>query len=266
MESLLRAMEPAWSCTDVVVLDFTDCTFISAHGVAVLVTLKLQRDLKGLVTRVSWETIRDRIGKQLGRWNVAPLFGGPDHPWTDNAIPLFLASDNRPETTVGYVQKWIVGHSAMPSMTTDLAKATCKAFCEIVGNIFRHADSPVGGLAMGQVYPKVKEFQICIWDGGIGLVRRVQDAGHGLDSSPAAIEWALQQGHSTAATGPAGLGLYLLREFVKVNGGIFRIYANGGCYSERAGLPMRNAMIVGFPGTLIELKLKIRGDITYCLE
>jgi hypothetical protein len=266
IEGLLGAIEPAWHLPDEVVLDFGGCKFISAHGVAVLVTLKLQRDRVGWPTRIDWDTLRPPVAKQFGRWRVSPLFGGELHPWTDNAIPLLHLSQRDPAAMGGYVQQWIVGHRDMPAMTTGLAKVTAQAFCEVFGNIFRHADSAVGGIAIGQVYPNVKEFQVCICDGGVGLVERVQRAGYGRESAPAAIGWAMQEGHSTAPGGqPGGLGLFWLRRIVQVNGGNFRTYANAGFYSEYGGRPFGTTMAARLPGTLTEIRLKVRDDMTYTL-
>ncbi len=264
IDGLVGAIAPAWSLADELVFDFRGCTFISAHGVAVLVTLKLQRDRMGWPTRINWDTLRPAVAKQFGRWKVSPLFGGQEHPWIDNAIPLLHLPGRAPAAMGGYVQQQIIGHPDMLSMTTGLARVTASAFCEVFGNIFRHAESAVGGIAIGQVYPNVKEFQVCICDGGVGLVERVQRAGFGRESAPAAIHWAMQEGHSTAPGGqPGGLGLFWLRRIVQANGGNFRTYANGGFYSEYAGRPYGAAMTARLPGTLIEIRLKVRDDVTY---
>lgn len=104
-------------------------------------------------------------------------------------------------------------------------------------------------------------------DAGLGLVQRVQTRGFAKNSPAEAIEWALQRGNSTSLDPhPHGLGLYLLREFIKVNGGDFRIYANNGHYGEDSGTPSRQVLQAALPGTLIELRFMIRDDVTYALS
>ena len=52
----------------------------------------------------------------------------------------------------------------MPTMTPELVKKTNTSLCELFTNIFEHAESPCGGLAIGQYYPNVKQVQFCVCD------------------------------------------------------------------------------------------------------
>jgi anti-sigma regulatory factor (Ser/Thr protein kinase) len=156
----------------------------------------------------------------------------------------------------------------MPAMTPQLAKEVQRSLCELFANIFVHANSPCGGLAIGQFYPKKRQIQICVCDGGIGIVRRVQDAGYGMSSPGEALAWALEEGTTTrsdASGPPGGLGLFLLREFVKLNGGALRVVANNGYLCLEAGRPNPQSLPVEFPGTLFQVKLNIRDDVVYTI-
>jgi anti-sigma regulatory factor (Ser/Thr protein kinase) len=188
-------------------------------------------------------------------------------PGPHSTIPIHHQDEHDPKKLIGYVREQIIEHPDMPRMTEELAKETRKALSEVFSNIFRHAESHIGGLALGQVYPNKKQFQLCVCDAGLGLVNRVQGAGHGRSSPTDAIRWALEKGNSTwTGPEPPGLGLYLLREFVKVNGGVFRIYANQGWYEEDSGRPQEGTLSAPFPGTLVELRLNVRHDVRYGLE
>jgi hypothetical protein len=152
-------------------------------------------------------------------------------------------------------------------MSGGLAREVRRSLCELFTNIFLHADSLFGGIALGQYYPLKKQVQICVCDGGVGMVNKVQKAGFATATPCDAIQWALAYGHSTLPNGrPGGLGLFLLREFVKKNGGSFRIYANTGFFREEAGIPEASELAAAFPGTLIELRLNLRDDVGYCLR
>lgn len=266
VNALLAAIEPNWASPEQVVLDFSDCAFISAEGVAVLAAQKIHRDREGYSTTIDWASVTSDIRNQFGRWRIASLFGSQDPPWTGNAIPLLHQPVPVPQSLIDYVARWIVAGENMPKMTASLAKEIRRTLCELFGNVFRHAESPIGGIAIGQLYPHKKEVQICICDAGVGMVQRVQSHGHARNSPVEAIQWALERGHSTwRGKEPPGLGLYTLREFIKVNGGVFRIYANNACYSELAGSSSGYCLRAALPGTLIDLRLQVRDDVTYTL-
>lgn len=206
------------------------------------------------------------LQKQLGKWNVASVLGGEDVPWIDNCVPLLHQPHEAPAASVRFVDDWILGRSAMPQMTDPLANVTRKSICEVLGNVFFHAESPIGAIAIGQIYPQRKMFQICVCDSGIGLVRRVKESGRNEFSPTDAIRWSLESGNSTmSGSTPHGLGLFVLREFIKVNGGVFRIYANNGCFNESSGVSGDRVMSSTLPGTLVDFRFNVRDDVTYTL-
>jgi len=263
---LLHALAPLWANVPAVLLDLTNCRFLNAEGAAVLAALVLHRRTWGGITQIDWETTSYDVKRQLGRWRLTRLFEREDFPWTDdNAIPLLHQERLDGEAVIEYIHAVIRAGDNMPAMTHDLQKELNKALCELFVNVFEHADSPCGGLAIGQYYPIKKQVQFCVCDVGAGLVRRVQAAGYGLDCCGDAIRWALGEGHSTKA-GPNGLGLYLLQEFVRANGGLLRIIANSGHYQQNAMHNIAETLGAAFPGTLIQLGLLIRAGEVYTIR
>ena len=75
----------------------------------------------------------------------------------------------------------------------------------------------------------------------------------------------LEEGNSTKNS-PGGLGLYLLREFVKSNGGSLRILANTGYYTQNGTKTTARSLNVSYPGTLIQVGLLIRPDEVYTIN
>ena len=88
-----------------------------------------------------------------------------------------------------------------------------------------------------------------------------------IGSDEKAIEWALRRGTSTLASESVsrGLGLYLLRKFLEVNEGDFRIYSNLGSVQEIAGKQHLQKLEYPIEGTLIDLRINIRNDLKYIL-
>ncbi|MGA7497366.1 MAG: hypothetical protein WBX00_11615 [Isosphaeraceae bacterium] len=196
---------------------------------------------------------------------MTELFGRENFPWTDNAIPLLHQEWLDGPSVIEYIGTVIRAGENMPAMTPYLQMEINKALCELFVNIFEHASSPCGGLAIGQYYPIKKQVQFCVCDVGVGLVRKVQSAGFGLNCCGDAIRWALQEGNSTKQ-GPNGLGLYLLQDFVRVNGGCLRILANTGHYHQKEAHTIAESLGVSFPGTLIQLGLLIRSGEVYTIR
>jgi hypothetical protein len=266
--NFLTALSPYWLDASDVVLDLGRCGFLSADGSAVLAAFVLSRQSWGGATQLDLETVRPNLRKQLGRWRLTELFGLSNFPWTDNAIPLFHQTQLDSKGLSRYFCTHLQSGQNMPSMSESLAREVHRSLLELFQNIFLHAESPCGGWVIGQYYPIVKHFQFCVCDSGVGIVDRVTGAGKVSGASGDAISWALKRGTTTRPTsqGPGGLGLYLLKEFVKLNGGSLRILANDAYYSAGGGAPVVDTPPIGFPGTLFQIRLIVRDDVHYTFK
>ena len=265
MIRFLTPLAESWNDRSRVILDLSACIFLNAEGAAILAAFALHRQEWGGRTAIDWDTTSPGLRRQLGRWRVSGLFGQANFPWTDNAIPLLHQRELDGEAVEDYISTVIRAGANMPAMTPVLVKETNRALCELFVNIFEHAESPCGGLAIGQYYPHVKQVQICVCDLGLGIAEKVQRAGYAPECCGSAIRWALEEGNSTKS-GLGGLGLFLLQEFVKVNGGSLRILANTGYYAQSGANQSAQTLQASFPGTLIQIGLLIRPDEVYTIE
>jgi hypothetical protein len=265
MIRFLNALNPFWDDHPAVILDLTCCTFINAEGAALLAAFVLRRRSWGGKTRIDWETGTPKVRRQLGRWQLTELFGRENFPWTDNAIPLLHQESLDGEAVEGYICTVMRAGENMPAMTPELVKQTNSSLCELFVNIFEHAESPCGGLAIGQYFPIKKQVQFCVCDAGRGLVSKVQAAGYALDSAEEAITWALGEGHTTKL-GLGGLGLFVLQDFVKMNGGSLRILANDGYFELNGETGRARKLPVSYGGTLIQIGLLIRDGVVYTVQ
>ena len=57
-----------------------------------------------------------------------------------------------------------------------------------------------------------------------------------------------------------------LRSFVKATKGVFRVYANTGCFFEVNGQPAGRTMSAALPGTLIEMRLNVLDNVAFKLD
>ena len=267
VERISEVLNRALAEAGPVIFDFTDCHFISAEGVALLAGVKLMRDSRGLSTNIDVDSINYSIKRLLAKSQLLVLFGyQPDLLRAGNTFPIYRGNDfskNSITDMLEYIDREILRRSEMPEMSDDLCKQVRKSFSEVFSNIFYHGESPIGGIVCGQVYPKSKEIQIVFYDAGIGMARRIRGVYPSISSDEKAIEWALQKGISTRSNEPSGLGLYLLRQFLVANGGELLIYANKGALSIINGNISWGILPYSIRGTLIDMRIKIRNDVTY---
>lgn len=268
----LATINPAFTEKKLVCLDFSKCHFISAEGTAVLSGMKFVRDKKGCKTKIDYNTIQEDVRIVLKRWGFLDLFESSGSGWKvvspiGTTIPIYKQERLMVNDIVNYIDQILLNRTEMPVMSAALHKEIRRSFFELFGNIFTHSDSIIGGIVCGQVFPKDRKIQIVFYDVGKGIARNVCKAEPSITSDEKAIEWALKRGTSTLSSESVsrGLGLYLIRMFLSVNEGEFRIYANQGAVKEVSGKQELQRLEYPVEGTLIDLRINIRDDVKYML-
>jgi hypothetical protein len=263
--SLLSVLEPAWNYNGPIELEFPGCEFMSAEGVAILAGLAYYRSSKSAPVSLEIHSINRLVSRNLRKMGFTELFDREYCISNENSIPLYHDDGKNLDGVITYLEQQVMSRSQMPQMTPSLHKEIRKSFAEIFGNIARHSDSPIGGLVCGQIYPRQKEIQLTFFDSGVGICKRVRSSYPSIENDRAAIYWAVQKGNSTLAQeeGPRGLGLYLLREFLKANGGALHIYANRAYYKEHESKREQEFLSQELPGTLLDLRIRIDPSSVY---
>lgn len=152
-------------------------------------------------------------------------------------------------------------------MSDPLRGGLIQSISELFSNATAHSDSIPGVFVCGQYYPKAKHFDLTIADAGIGIPGRVrQHLRTPTVSSPEAIEWAFEEGHTTR-TGkePGGLGLKLLCRFIDQNGGRIQIASLDGFFEYHSGRRQLAQLAAAIPGTSINLRINTDDPATYFL-
>ena len=266
VKSILEVLTQVFDRHEPVTLNFSNCHFISAEGIALIAGMKLLRDSKGFLTEIDVNSIEHRVKLLLSRSQLLGLFGCEPYPLrVGNTLPIYTQSELCKDGILYYIDNEVLRRTQMPEMSEDLLKEVRRAFFEVFGNIFCHSQSPIGGLVCGQVYPNSKEIQIVFYDIGVGIAGRIREVQRSINSDTEAIEWALRRGTSTLSNSgeSRGLGLSLLRQFLFVNGGILNIYANKGAVAEIKSKRICSILPRNLRGTLIDMRIMIRNDVKY---
>lgn len=267
IEKLLEVFQTSFPEEGMITFCFNDCKFISSEAIAILSGIKLLRDSTGLLTNIAMRTIDLEVRNFLNNSRFLKMFLPNSVADSSTSLPIYVQQDFSKEGILQYIDKEIIERSEMPEMSEELRKEIRRAFFEIFGNVFTHSESEIGGLVCGQVYPKIKKIQIVFYDAGVGIAKRVKETQSEFQEKQdkEAIEWALMRGTSTSSSTEQsrGLGLYLIRQFLKVNEGEIRIYANTGYFEEKNGKTNFGFLTFALDGTLIDLRINIRNDVKY---
>lgn len=265
IRTLSAALNPWWDSPTGVSLDLEGCRFLSAEGVIVLAAFKLYRNEFGRDTDIHLNGTPPAVRSNLYKQGFFPLFGGRQAMVPGNSIPLYHQTRNDPTGLIAHIHRYLLVRPQKPQMSRDLAREIRRSLVEIFDNIFTHSGSPIGGLVCGQIYPRANAIQVTFYDAGIGIAQNVR-ATFDLPSDSLAISWAMGCGNSTLAARsdrPQGLGLFLLREFLRANKGILRIYANQGYVRARSTGEEKFRLPSPIRGTLIDLRIRVTEGVVY---
>ncbi len=205
-----------------------------------------------------------KVHKYLDQCGFNYLYGNcPDVEGFDesNIIKLTRFIGTEPEVEQVAVD-WIKAKifPFIPSLNIELNKKIVKNIWEIIQNALIHSDNKNGISACGQFYPQRNYFEVSFSDFGIGIPNKINGfMSKKLDDCDA-IEWSLQKGNSTLIKPNCGLGLYFLREFIKINRGHFQIISNTGFFGHNNSPAEEKISLTDIiEGTLVNIRINYIG-------
>lgn len=244
-----------------VTFDFSPCRFLRYNAVVFLGGLaRLIKSRFGNVT-FNWNTLQNNIFTNLGQNGFLAAFKHGGDPWTGNSIPYREDKVLDKNSMMDYLKvKWL--RQGWVHVSELLQNAIAGSVWEIYTNAFEHAQSPIGVFSCGQHYPRRKELQLTVADFGVGIPSTVRlffsndQRAHSL-SAANCLKWAFQPGTTTKPNGTSrGMGLDLLKEFVKINKGKLEIFSHEGyaLIDETQEIFMNRQTF--FEGTLVNISFR----------
>jgi len=144
-------------------------------------------------------------------------------------------------------------NNVIKNLSPKLLKEINKVISELFSNVFMHSKSKLGLFCVGQFYPSQDKFSFIIADGGVGINYNVSNFLKKELRDIEAIEWALQEGHSTSG---GGFGLNLVIELVNLQKGRFDIISGKGRIKINNGKKEYINLNNNFEGTIVYIELK----------
>jgi hypothetical protein len=240
-----------------VTFDFSYCGFLKQNAVAFLGGLARLIKFRSGSVPFLWNTIRNNIFTNLAQNGFLSTFGHGGGPWTGNSIPYREDPTLDSEGIMGYLKtKWL-GRGWL-QVSEQLRNAIVGRVWEIYDNAFMHAQSPAGIYSCGQHYPRRRELKLTAVDFGVGIPSNVRfffrdDTQTQTLSAANCLKWAFLPGKTTKPGIGRGMGLELLKDFVKTNKGKLEIFSHEGyaMVDEKQEIFMNRETF--FEGTLVNI-------------
>jgi len=165
-----------------------------------------------------------------------------------------------------YVVRYFrLGSLGLPQMTPALLKRFRESLFEVFSNAVEHSYTEDGIFTCGQFFPNKERLRFTIADLGIGIRENIhRHLRIGL-SPENAIKWAIS-GKTTRRDRPGGLGLQLIREFIKLNKGRLIIVSDAGYWELSKGKVSTRTFLRPFPGTVVTIDIDTADKTSYCLR
>lgn len=164
------------------------------------------------------------------------------------------------------IEELIEGHNTdLPKMSLGAKEKIVEAIYEIFVNAQIHSETAFI-YTCGQFYPQMHKIEFTLADTGIGFKEKVNRRFQRELSAVQAIKWAVQDGKTTKEEVSGGIGLAVLREFIRMNRGKMQIISGDGFYQYDCKGEEIKQFDGQFPGTIVNLQFRTDDRNNYLLK
>ena len=242
-------------------LDFQNTTWFDANMLAML----------GAIMESAWTNDFDIVNlgpaqEKIFKKTRYSYFGGESLPDSYQTTVEYRKSK---VSEIGsfekYLEKKLLAHPEIPSMSALLRKKIKESILEIFDNARTHGKCEFI-FSCGQYYPKKGRLDFTIVDIGNTIRKNVQDYLECGVSGKKAIEWAVRKDTTTRKDNiPGGVGFNVIREFLCKNEGKIQITSADGYWHEKECTSHSEDLNVFFGGTAVNLEFNMNDQSSYCL-
>ncbi len=264
LEQLLELCHPLLTAPPPpsITLDFTTCKFLAHHATTILGGIAHHLEAQNSLLILDLETLAPPIRMNLAQNGLLQYLGHNQEPWDGNSIPFRHDSRLDRIDLINYLSHSWLGKGWL-NIHQDLKERIVSKVLEIYLNAFEHSTSPLGVFSCGQHYPNKQRIKLTILDLGIGIPQSVRHFRKAPDLPAAeALQWAFQQGNSTQpiANTARGVGLDIMKAFIRKNQGKLRIYSHDSFAQITAEKEEYGRRKLPFQGTIVDIDLACSSD------
>ncbi len=258
------AQESSMWFLEEITLDFKKTTWFDANLCAILGAI-LSKVTE--TNSVKFVHLNDSVKEIFERNGFLAHFGGLNQKDNNNTTIKYRKFKTTDEQSFKlYLDNELLSKLKLPKMSGLLTKEINKSIFEIFSNCVIHSGCHFI-FSCGQFFPSKKKLEFTIVDIGTTIKKNVNtfiknQKFSGIES----INWATIEGHTTKMGNiPGGLGLSLLREFLKKNEGVLQIISADGFWEQTKSSINTISMNIEFPGTILNLKFNLNDSSSYRL-
>ncbi len=246
--------------------DFSHCGFLRPNAVAFLGGLARLVDSRLGSVAFDWSTLHKSWVKTTIRQNgFASIFGDASAPWDGTSIPYREDREFLPDAVAEYLaENWLGKGWVHTHVSEALKNAIVERVMELYVNAFEHSHSQIGVFSCGQYFPQLNELHLALVDFGVGIPANVRgylkkvrpDLPAERLKAGDCLRWAFQRMTTTRPGSTSrGVGLDLLKSFIRVNGGTMQVFSNDGFAEVTADNEVYESFSPTFEGTVFHIKL-----------
>ncbi|MAC93919.1 MAG: hypothetical protein CMC96_00310 [Flavobacteriales bacterium] len=248
------------------VLDFSSVEWVEANLCAVIGAIILYNQTKGAY--FEFENLNNNYLKNTLKNNgFLELIkkGKTKSTHKHSGIP-FKEFDMKDEDMVEeYIYKYVLLSDEVPEMSEAAKRKIYRSIFEVYQNSVIHSGAEKV-FVCGQFYRYKKRMALTMVEIGRTFKQNVNEYSKEYENYSAieSIEWAVQSGNSTKKDStPGGLGIDLIREFLKLNRGKLQIFSSNGYWEEKKGTKFVKHCVNPFAGSIVNIEFNLFDTNTY---
>lgn len=248
--------------SEYILFDFASVTHIDANMSALLggIIEQLKNEGKNLQYNIEKKYRADKTLRKNGFYNI---YCGEklDEDKFETILDYKHFKNHDDKAFSYYVNEFFKPTTnGFQNFSYELLKMIRRMLNEVSLNTHQHAESSCGFITCGQLFPRQETFKFSMVDTGIGFAEHIYKNRNLHFSGEKAIKWALT-GDNTARPIecgiPGGLGLKMIKKFIKENHGEMYIISHSGYYELIRGTERYQNMHLPFPGTAVSLCISV---------
>jgi hypothetical protein len=251
-----------------VVLDFSECTWLEANLCAILgsiVHIYKNQKVQFKIENIDNQSFLKNTFENNGFLNLFEKRGNLPIDKRHSGIPFSIYDMKNENEFEDYIYKYILSASKIPEMSEGAKRKIFRSIFELFQNSVMHSGAEELYVC-GQYYTNKGRMALTMVEYGNTFKQNVSNHSpnyinySGVDC----LNWAVKSGNTTKSkTEAGGLGLDIIREFLKLNQGKLQINSADGYWEEKKGAIFVSECEYDFPGSIVNIEFNLRDKNSY---